>query len=334
MQPYFSLIIPVYNRPDEIRELLQSLEAQTYTSDFEVVIVEDGSQVSSEEEVRNFKESLAISYYFKKNSGPGDSRNYGMRKARGEYYIILDSDCILPPEYLDAVDGTLKERYVDFFGGPDTAHPDFSPVQKAINYAMTALLTTGGIRGHKKASGNFQPRSFNMGISREAFVASGGFGDIHPGEDPDLSIRLWNLGFKSRFMPGARVYHKRRIDFGKFYRQVYKFGMVRPILNQWHPGTARLTYWFPLFFLLGFCVAFVLALSGVFWPLSFYALYLGLIFLDSWFRNGSLSIGLLSLYAVIIQFMGYGTGFFKSTFLLTFRKEKPQELFPSLFFKR
>ena len=173
-----------------------------------------------------------------------------------------------------------------------------------------------------------------MGISRKAFEASGGFGDIHPGEDPDLSIRLWNLGFSSRFVPGARVYHKRRIDFGKFYKQVNKFGMVRPILNKWHPGTARLTYWFPFFFISGLCLAIGAALLGFYWLLYAYVFYFGLIFLDSWLKNGSPVIGLLSLYAVLVQFLGYGTGFFKSTFLLTFKKEKPQELFPSLFFKR
>ena len=334
MQPYFSLIIPVYNRPDEIRELLQSLVHQTYQQEYEVVVIEDGSQTPSEEVVRSFGDKLSISYYYKENSGPGDSRNYGMRKARGKYYIILDSDCLLPTGYLDAVNLSLQEEYVDFFGGPDTAHPEFSPTQKAINYAMTAFLTTGGIRGNEKASGGFQPRSFNMGISKEAFDASKGFGDIHPGEDPDLSIRLWGLGFTSRLIPQARVYHKRRIDFRKFYTQVKKFGMVRPILNTWHPGTGKLTYWFPFLYGTGLVLALFLSLTGFFGLLYVYHCYMALILVDSWIKNRSLAIAFLSLYAVHVQFYGYGLGFFKSTFLLTFSKKKPQELFPSLFFKR
>lgn len=334
MQPYFSLIIPVYNRPEEIRELLESLTTQTYTMDYEVVIVEDGSGIRSEEVAQSFGDHLSISYYFKENSGPGDSRNYGMRKAKGEYFIILDSDCLLPPDYLKAVDDALKKGYIDFFGGPDTAHPDFSPVQKAINYAMTSFLTTGGIRGNEKASKGFQPRSFNMGLSRKAFQASGGFGDIHPGEDPDLTLRLWAMGFTSRLIPEAKVYHKRRIDFGKFYTQVKKFGMVRPILNTWHPGTGKITYWFPFLFITGWVAALVLSFFGMYWLVYAYLVYFLMLLLDSWVKNHSLTIALLSLYAVLVQFYGYGTGFFKSTFLLTFSKKKPQELFPSLFFKR
>ncbi len=334
MQPYFSLIIPVYNRPEEIRELLQSLLHQTYSEEYEVVIVEDGSQTRSDRVVDEFRDQLSVSYYFKDNSGPGDSRNFGMRKAKGKYFIILDSDCLLPGHYLDEVDRSLREEYVDFFGGPDMAHPDFSDIQKAINYAMTAFLTTGGIRGNEKAPGKFQPRSFNMGISREAFDASGGFGDIHPGEDPDLSIRLWGLGYHSKLIPSAGVYHKRRIDFKKFQTQVKKFGMVRPILNHWHPGTGRITYWFPFFFCVGLLISVLLTLGGISGLLYAYLIYTGLILVDSWWKNRSIKIAFLSLYAVFVQFLGYGLGFFKSTFLLTFSRKKPQELFPSLFFKR
>ncbi|MEZ2414047.1 glycosyltransferase family 2 protein [Muriicola sp. E247] len=333
MEPFFSLIIPVYNRPEEIKELLQSLDKQTYDQKYEIVIVEDGSQDRSEEIVHSFLGKLNIQYYYKENSGPGDSRNYGMKKAKGNYFIILDSDCLLPPEYLSVINSSLKQDYVDFFGGPDTAHPDFTPTQKAINYAMTSILTTGGIRGNKKAAGKFQPRSFNMGISREAFEKSGGFGQIHPGEDPDLTIRLWKLGFQSKLIPEARVYHKRRIDFNKFYLQVRKFGMVRPILNSWHRGTARFTYWLPTFFSLGMLLALGLAVLGYYWFLYLYLFYFAVILIDSWYRNRSVSIAILSIFAVCIQFIAYGVGFFKSTFLLTFSRKKPQELFPALFFK-
>ncbi|MEG1267373.1 MAG: glycosyltransferase family 2 protein, partial [Myroides sp.] len=185
---YFSFIIPVYNRPDEIDELLQSLVQQTYSDDFEIVVVEDGSTVNCQDVVNKYLNQLNVSYYFKKNSGPGDSRNYGMKVAKGDYFIILDSDCIIPENYLVEVDKFLKDNYVDCFGGPDAAHDSFSDVQKAINQTMTSVLTTGGIRGASEKLGKFQPRSFNMGISKEAFEASGGFGKIHPGEDPDLSI--------------------------------------------------------------------------------------------------------------------------------------------------
>lgn len=329
----FSLIIPVYNRPEEIRELLESLLDQNYKEPYEVVIVEDGSQIRAEEVADAFKDKLNISYYFKENSGPGDSRNYGMRKAEGNYFIILDSDCLLPPTYLESVSRALQDHFVECFGGPDTAHPSFTATQKAINYAMTAFITTGGIRGNTKAANKFQPRSFNMGISKKAFEKTRGFGKIHPGEDPDLSIRLWGLGYSTQLIPEAFVYHKRRVDFNKFYIQVKKFGMVRPILNSWHPKTARLTYWFPFFFCVGLIAAIALALLQINGLLYLYFLYFICVLIDSWLKNKALGIALLSLVAVVIQFGGYGLGFFKSTFLLTFSKKNPQELFPSLFFK-
>ena len=244
----FSFIIPVYNRPNEIKELLDSLRLQTYDQPFEVVIVEDGSTISSEEVIGEYVDYLSISYYKKANSGPGDSRNYGMAKAKGSYFIVLDSDCILPPQYLKEAEKSLKDDFVHCYGGPDAAHESFSTVQKAINYAMTSFLTTGGIRGGKRAVDQFQPRSFNMGISKEAFENVGGYGNIHPGEDPDLTIRIWNKGYRTKLISEAFVYHKRRIDWNKFYIQVNKFGMVRPILNKWHPETKKVTYWFPTVF--------------------------------------------------------------------------------------
>ena len=200
MQRTYSFIIPVYNRPQEIKELLESLANLTYSGDFEIVIVEDGSTVKCDEVVLLFQDSLDISYYYKPNSGPGDSRNFGMKKANGNYFIILDSDCLLPPQYLQEVDKALNNVYLDCFGGPDAAHSSFTSLQKAINYVMTSYLTTGGIRGKKNAVQRFEPRSFNMGISKKAFMASGGFGKIHPGEDPDLSQRLLQKGFAIGFI--------------------------------------------------------------------------------------------------------------------------------------
>jgi len=334
MNTFFSIVVPVYNRPEEVRELLESLQKQDFSKDFEVVIVEDGSSESSEDIVKLFQDNLQISYYYKENSGPGDSRNFGMQKAKGNYFIILDSDCILPKQYLSEVDKELKKEFVHCFGGPDAADASFTTVQKAINYVMTSFLTTGGIRGGEKAVGKFQPRSFNMGISKDAFERAGGFGRIHPGEDPDLTFRIWKAGFNTRLFPKAFVYHKRRIDWNKFYIQVNKFGMVRPILNKWHPGTAKPTYWFPTLFMLGLFVAIILAIIGLWLPLLLYAFYFSILFLDALIKNKNAKVAVLAIYAALTQFTGYGIGFFKSTMLLNFNNKEAEELFPKLFFKK
>ncbi|NQY05930.1 MAG: glycosyltransferase [Flavobacteriaceae bacterium] len=334
MKISYSFIIPVYNRPDEIAELLESLSKQDFTKPFEIVIVEDGSSISSEPIAAGYNEQLQISYYFKENSGPGDSRNYGMRVAKGDYFLILDSDCIIPSHYLTTVDKSLQQEYVACFGGPDSAHKSFTTLQKAINFAMTSFLTTGGIRGKKSSVNKFQPRSFNMGLSRKAFEATQGFGDIHPGEDPDLTIRLWKAGFDTKLIEEAYVYHKRRISWKKFYQQVNKFGMCRPILNHWHPETRKITYWFPTLFVLGLCASLlsILILKSSLLML-FYLLYFALVFLFATIENRSLVIGVLSLFAVSIQFFGYGYGFLKSTIAIELLRKKPEEAFPRLFFK-
>ncbi len=329
----FSLIIPVYNRPEEVDELLESLSQSDYNEIFEIVIVEDGSTVRCQDVAQKYGDKLDISYYYKENSGPGDSRNYGMKKARGDYFIIFDSDCIIPKHYLTEVDNALKQNYVDCFGGPDKALDSFSDIQKAINFAMTSFLTTGGIRGGSEKIDKFQPRSFNMGLSRKAFEASKGFGNIHPGEDPDLSIRLWNLGFETKLFPKAFVYHKRRIDWDKFSVQVNKFGKARPILNSWYPKYNKITFFFPTFFLIGFIVAIVLLIFNHDLLLKFYFGYFLVLFLVSTYQNKSLKIGYLSLIAVWKQFYGYGTGFLESFVKIIILKQKPQEAFPELFFK-
>ena len=333
MQLQFSFIVPVYNRPDEIQELLQSFTKLKTTVDYEIVIVEDGSTIPSKDIVESFKNQLNISYFFKENSGPGDSRNYGMKHAKGNYFIILDSDCILPFNYLDEVVKSLEKDYVDCFGGPDAAHQSFTNLQKAINFSMTSMITTGGIRGNKKSVNTFQPRSFNMGISKKAFEDSKGFGRIHPGEDPDLSIRLWNLGYKTKLVPEAYVFHKRRISWKKFYKQVYKFGKVRPILNQWHPSTKKLTYWFPSLFSLGLLVAIALFFVQIKWVLFIYIAYFMVAFVMALVSTKNLWVSLLSLPAILVQFFGYGYGFLKSTILLKTSKKQPEVLFPDLFFK-
>ncbi|MBC5838000.1 glycosyltransferase [Flavobacterium muglaense] len=329
----FSLIIPVYNRPEEVDELLESLAQTDYKAAFEIVLVEDGSTIRCEDVVQKYASRLAISYYFKENSGPGDSRNYGMRKAKGDYFIIFDSDCIIPKQYLSEVEKALQLNYVDCFGGPDKALDSFSDIQKAINFAMTSFLTTGGIRGGSEKIDKFQPRSFNMGISRKAFEASNGFGNIHPGEDPDLSIRLWNLGFETKLFTNAYVYHKRRIDWDKFSIQVNKFGKARPILNSWYPKHNKLTFFFPTVFMLGFAFAVVLLIFTYDVLLKLYFTYFLILFLVSSFQNKSIKIGYLSIIAVWKQFSGYGIGFLESYIKVIVLKQKPQTAFPELFFK-
>jgi glycosyltransferase involved in cell wall biosynthesis len=329
----FSIIIPVFNRPDEIKELLESLLLTDFDKEFEIVIIEDGSIITCKEEVEKFKTSLTISYYFKENSGPGDSRNYGMKVAKGDYFIIFDSDCIIPKQYLIEVEKELNTAYVDCFGGSDAALDSFSNIQKAINFAMTSFLTTGGIRGGSEKLTKFQPRSFNMGISKKAFEASNGFGNIHPGEDPDLSIRLWKLGFETQLFPKAFVYHKRRIDWDKFSLQVNKFGKARPILDSWYPEYSKLTFFFPTLFILGFTIAIFLFLFGIEFPILCYAFYYILIFVFATIENKSLEIGFLAVIAVSKQFFGYGRGFLASFIKIKLQKQKPQEAFPELFFK-
>ena len=333
MEIYYSFIIPVYNRPDEIQELLSSMKKLNFSKPFEIVIIEDGSNFTSGHVVSKFQKKLNISYFKKQNTGPGDSRNYGMQKAKGNYFLILDSDCILPDNYLKKVDESIIKNFIHCFGGPDAAHDSFSDIQKAINYVMTSFFTTGGIRGGKKSVGKFQPRSFNMGLSKEAFIETQGFGKIHPGEDPDLTIRLWKKGYETRLIKEAYVFHKRRISWMKFYDQVKKFGKCRPILNTWHPETKKITYWFPTLFVIGVILSLISLFFSSFTLLFILTFYVTLIFIDSSIKNKSFKIGLLSLLALFIQFFGYGIGFFKSTIKVGILNQKPQAAFPMLFFK-
>lgn len=328
---YFSVIVPVFNRPDEIAELLSTLVRQTYSKPFEVVIVEDGSEKKSDKVLGAFP-SLNIKYITKKNTGPGHSRNVGMQQAKGNYFIILDSDCLLPEKYLQCVEETLERYYTDFFGGPDTQHPDFSPLQKAINQAMTSFFTTGGIRGSESAR-KFQPRSFNMGISKSAFEASKGFGSIHPGEDPDLTLRLWKLGFSSQLISKAFVYHKRRISWDKFYKQVFKFGLARPILDVWHPEFRSLVYAFPTFFLSFEVLAFLVALIENFLPFYLLSFYFLLVGSEAVIQQRSLKIAFQAVWATQIQFLGYGYGFLKSFVLVRLLGKNPKKAMPDLFFE-
>ncbi len=319
MTLHFSIIIPVYNRPDEIDELLLSLTKQTYNKAFEVVIVEDGSTAKCDEVVNKYKADLQLKYLSKPNTGAGLSRNFGMKNANGNYFIILDSDVIVPPTYLEIVAAQLEENYTDAFGGPDAAHKSFTDLQKAINYAMTSLLTTGGLRGSKKAKSKFQPRSFNLGLSKKAFIATHGFSKRKIGEDIDLSFRLWGQGFETQLIADAFVYHKRRTSLSQFFTQTYRFGKERPVLSRQYPKTSKLTYWFPSAFVLGVLVSVLTALSVCNYPLYLLLVYLFLIFIDASIRNKSIKIGTLSIVTTFVQFFGYGLGFLKAVFLTTLR---------------
>ncbi|AVM53193.1 cellulose synthase/poly-beta-1,6-N-acetylglucosamine synthase-like glycosyltransferase [Bacteroides zoogleoformans] len=306
----YSVIIPVFNRPDEVDELLQSLVRQSYT-DFEVIVVEDGSSLPCRDIVEEFREKLDIHYYNKPNSGPGQTRNYAAERSNGEYLIIMDSDCILPEGYFIAVEEELLRKPADAFGGPDRAHQSFTDMQKAINYSMTSFFTTGGIRGGKKKMDKFYPRSFNMGVRRDVYQALGGFSKMRFGEDIDFSIRIFKAGYTCRLFPGAWVYHKRRTDLKKFFKQVHNSGIARINLYKKYPESLKIVHLLPAAFTLGLAIL----LSGV--PFCLYSLtpvvaYALLVCMDSTLRNCSLRIGVYSVAASFIQLVGYGTGFWRA----------------------
>lgn len=326
-----SFVIPVFNRPNEIDELLNSFYLQKESKDFEIVIIEDGSSNKCDKIIKNYK-NLNISYYYKDNSGPGDSRNFGMNKAKGSYFIILDSDIILPENYCTILIDNLSKNFSDCFGGVDDSHSSFNNFQKAVSFSMTSLITTGHVRGGSRSK-NFQPRSFNMGISKEAFLKSGGFGKIHPGEDPDLSIRLKKAGFRTVLYENLKVFHKRRVSIKSFFKQVYKFGVARSILNHKFPDTRKITYWFPSIFSFVFFISIILVLlkieSLIFIIYSFYFL---LVFMMSSIKN-NIWVGFLSIITTLIQFFGYGYGFIRSLILINiFPNKKIESIFPKMFF--
>ena len=327
----YSIIVPVFNRPDEVDELLSSLLNQTFT-DFEVLIVEDGSQKPCDEVCNKYADRLDLHYFMKPNSGPGQSRNYGAERAKGEYLLILDSDVVLPKGYLNAIEEELKREPADAFGGPDAAHESFTDTQKAISYSMTSFFTTGGIRGGKKKLDKFYPRSFNMGIRRDVYMELEGFSKMRFGEDIDFSIRIFKAGKRCRLFPEAWVWHKRRTDFRKFYRQVYNSGIARINLYKKYPESLKLVHLLPMVFTLGviflvllLCIGLLLSVAaslssvskaiGIFLcicaiiPVLLYSL---LILLDSTLQNKSIKIGFLSIRAAFVQLMGYGFGFLEA----------------------
>ncbi len=329
----YSIVIPVFNRPQEVEELLASLLQQTYEH-FELIIVEDGSTQRCEAVVKRYQDQLDIQYFYKENTGPGDSRNFGMAKASGDFIVLFDSDCLIPPQYFREVEKGLRQRQLDAYGGPDAAHESFSTLQKAINYAMTSFFTTGGIRGKEKNLDHFTPRSFNMGVGRAVFEQVGGFSDVHPGEDPDWSYRIMDAGFKTGLIPDAFVYHKRRIDFQKFRQQVYKFGLVRNVLMAWHPSKFKPVFLLPTLFLLGSLLLLLLAMVSSIWYLFPLGLLAGLLFADALIQTASPEIALRAVPASFIQLYGYGWGFLQGYVKIHLMGIPPREAFPKLFFKQ
>jgi glycosyltransferase involved in cell wall biosynthesis len=302
-----SIIIPVYNRPEEIDELLESLTLQT-DNDFEIVVVEDGSKLDSKHIIEKYSDKLDISYFYIQNSGPGPARNYGVKHSKGEFVVIVDSDCILPKEYIATIKKELSQKDVDVFGGPDKALPSFTPTQKAINYSMTSLLTTGGIRGNKKTVGKYYPRSFNMGIRRTVFDALNGFAPIRLAEDTDFSIRVYKEGYKVAFFESVYVYHKRRSTLKSFYKQVHNFGTGRINLIKAYPSEIKIEYFFPALFLL-FLIGSIIIAPWCIWGISLILLYFLLILITSTIQNRSIKVGALSVVTSFIQHTGYAIGF-------------------------
>ena len=318
--PKYSIIVPVYNRPEEVSELLDSLSRQTY-DDFEVLIIEDGSSEKCDNVVTEYSQILNIEYYFKENSGQGFSRNYGFERAKGDWLIVFDSDCIIPEEYLEVVDDYLRANSIDAYGGPDMSHESFSAIQKAISYSMTSLFTTGGIRGNKRHVGVFHPRSFNMGIHKKVFEKTGGYILPKKGEDIEFSIRIINSGFKTALIEKAFVYHKRRTNFNQFFKQLHFFGTARINVFRFYKSELKFIHFFPSAFLIGMIFSAMMFLWSV--PLalglwSIYALYFISIFADSAYQTKRIKIAFLSVFASFIQLSAYGMGLIKEgiTYLL------------------
>jgi glycosyltransferase involved in cell wall biosynthesis len=309
--PKYSVIVPVFNRPEEMDELLKSLLDQT-VDDFEIIVVEDGSTIKSQSIVEKYSQKLHIQYFFKTNSGPGPSRNVGFEKAQGNYFVVFDSDCILPPTYFESVEKFLSVTKLDAWGGPDRGHENFTALQRAMAHTMSSFLTTGGIRGAKKIIGNYQPRSFNMGISKETFLKTGGFRFDRFAEDIELSIRMKKLGLKVGLIPDAYVFHKRRATLSQFFRQVSNFGKGRVQVGAIHPGEIKLVHWFPAFFLMGILFTLILFLFNKWMALVAvfgYSLYFILIGIEGFVKTKSIRVSLLSIPSAFIQMVGYGSGF-------------------------
>lgn len=327
----YSIIVPVYNRPQEVLELLESLTHQTYPH-FEVIIVEDGSSIPCEDVVKSYANKLQIKYFTKANEGPGLTRNYGAERASGSYLIFFDSDCLIPEKYMETVHAEITQNPCDAYGGPDAAHHSFTPIQKAISYSMTSFITTGGIRGGKKKMDVFHPRSFNMGFTRTVFNKTGGFAAMRFGEDVDLSLRIIENGFKAKLIPAAFVFHKRRTDFYKFYKQVHNSGMARIALYNRHPKSLKLVHLLPAVFVSG--TLFLILLSLIWWMslLPIIALVFA-IFFHAYIVTHSVKVAVLSVAASFVQLFGYGIGFIRAAFNHFILNKKEKFAFRENFYK-
>lgn len=308
--PRFSVIIPVYNRIDEVRDLLDSLKLQS-CKNFEVVIVEDGSSAPCKDIVKQYSTQINVSYYYKDNEGRSIARNYGLERASGDYFIFFDSDCVIPPNYFKILSEALDKNPLDCFGGPDAAHESFSSTQKAINYSMTSFLTTGGIRGGKVQLEKFVPRTFNMGYSRKVYEKVGGFREMFS-EDIDMSTRIRQSGFSIGLIREAYVYHKRRVNMRLFTRQVYVFGMSRITLKLLYPDSLKLVHTLPAVFVIGSMGLFALSILWKWWCILPLITYIFAIFFTAIFSTKSLLIALKAVPASIFQLYGYGWGFIKA----------------------
>ena len=307
----FSVIVPVYNRPQELDELLASIAGQSHLP-HEIIVIEDGSSEKADAVARKWQEKLPVQYYYKENTGQGFSRNFGFDKATGNYLVVFDSDCLLPPNYFEVVQNSLASEWLDAYGGPDKAHESFTPLQKAISYSMTSPFTTGGIRGNKKRVGEFHPRSFNMGISRAVWEKTKGYKITRMGEDIELSIRIIESGFKTGLLSRAFVYHKRRTKLAQFYKQLHFFGRARINIARFFRKELKLVHLFPALFLIGtIALAIGAVLSKTFLAIggTLYGLYFLLLFLHSFSINRSLRVGLLSVVTSFVQLWAYGHGF-------------------------
>lgn len=310
-----SVVIPVYNRPEELKEMLDSLTIQHYKDRTEVVIVEDGSSLTSEESVSQFQRQLNIKYIKQDNAGPSAARNRGAAEAEGEYLFFFDSDCALPSDFFDKIHTCLEGRRLDCFGTKDTAHSFFSPIQKAISYSMTSFFTTGGIRGGKAGGGkkkmdDFYPRSYSMGVRKSVFDEVGGFDPaMRYGEDIDFSMRVKEAGYAIGLVEDTYVYHKRRSTFRSFFKQTFCSGTARIDIARRHKGALKLVHLLPSCAVLGFAALMVLCLACSWMFVAPIVAYALLIFVDSYRTFHSLRVSLLSLRASASQIFGYGLGF-------------------------
>jgi len=323
-----SFIIPVYNRPDEMADLLRSMAEQT-DKGFEAVVVEDGSTVTCREACDEASaKGVRVSYFHKNNEGRSIARNHGMERAEGSYFVFVDSDCVLPPNYVERLRASLKNSHTDCFGGPDAAHDSFTGTQKAINYSMTSFLTTGGIRGGKVQLEKFVPRTFNMGFSREVWRKTGGFREMFS-EDIDMSTRIRHEGFSIVLLRDVKVYHKRRLGWKKFWRQVHVFGMSRITLKLLYPDSMKPVHMLPALFVVSNVVMVLLAiLFSWLWLLPL-IVYLFAVWISAIASTRSFAIGSKAVLASLIQLWGYGTGFIRAfvwKILLRHGRDEAQEI--------